>query len=152
MILHEKADEILRDVGVSGSADLYTALSLGRLFWPELTVVDGAVFLALRPGDEQEIERRVAGRREAPEGADSYVRGWTEFVESLNTVEVRYLFDLWPQDASRLEEAEDTLAGLLAEVWSARLRAAFPEREFRVVVDDSPESDGPCVVVRQTLR
>ncbi|AZQ32158.1 hypothetical protein EJ357_00590 [Streptomyces cyaneochromogenes] len=147
MGIHEAADDVLRrcaSASFSEAADLYVALSLGRLYWPETRLVNGAVFLALNPGDAEEIERRVAAWNES--GAMT----WSQFVDSFNAFDIRYLFAQWPGYPEALEEAEMFLAQLLLEAWTAKLRSDFPDRAFSVELDDDIESDGPRILVRQT--
>ncbi|MEV8388838.1 MULTISPECIES: hypothetical protein [unclassified Streptomyces] len=147
MDIHEVADDILRrceNSHFSEAADLYVALSLGRLFWPETRLANGSVFLALNVGDAEEIDRRIAAWSEAGEMT------WSQFVDSSNTFEVRYLFANWPGNSEVVEEAELRLAQFLLEAWAAKLRSDFPDRGFSVELDGNTASDGPCILVRQT--
>jgi hypothetical protein len=146
MGIHEVADDVLRrcaNAQFSEAADLYVALSLGRLFWPETRLVNGAAFLALNVGDAEEIERRIATWSESGKMA------WSQFVDSFNTFEVRYLFANWPGSSEAVGNAELCLAQLLLEVWAAKLRSDFPDRRFSVELDGDIASDGPCILVRQ---
>ncbi|WP_139134563.1 hypothetical protein [Streptomyces sp. TP-A0874] len=129
----------------SEAADLYVALSLGRLFWPETRLANGTVFLALNVGDAEEIDRRVAAWSESGE------MEWSQFVDSFNTYEVRYLFANWPDNSANMEDAELCLAQLLIEAWTAKLRSDFPDRVFSIELDGDVVSEGPCILVRQTV-
>ncbi|MEU7182036.1 MULTISPECIES: hypothetical protein [Streptomyces] len=145
--IHEVADDVLRrcaNAQFPEAADLYVALSLGRLFWPETRLLNGAAFLALNAGDAEEIDRRVAAWSESGEMT------WGQFVDSFNTFEVRYLFANWPGNSEVVEDAELCLAQLLLEAWAAKLRSDFPDRMFSVELDGDIASDGPCILVRQT--
>ncbi|MGW2525358.1 hypothetical protein ACWC09_52265 [Streptomyces sp. NPDC001617] len=62
MALNQMIDTILgavfRDADLSNSfayfeknSNLYTALALGRLFWPDVAVIHESLFLILREGD-----------------------------------------------------------------------------------------------------
>ncbi|MFT2016422.1 hypothetical protein ACMA1D_11345 [Streptomyces sp. 796.1] len=147
MGIHEAVDDVLgrcADARFSESANLYVALSLGRLFWPETKLVNGSVFLALNAGDAEEIERRVIARGESGEMA------WRQLVDSFNTFEIRYLFADWSGSSEAVEDAELCLTQFLLEAWAAKLRSDFPDRRFSVELDGDSASDGPCILVRQT--
>jgi hypothetical protein len=56
MGIHEVADDVLRrctNAQFPDAADLIVALSLGRLFWPETRLANGAAFLAFNVGDAE---------------------------------------------------------------------------------------------------
>lgn len=156
MTLNQRIDAILRsvypDVDQSGSvghfekvSNLYEALALGRIFWSDVAVIHGAVFVILRENDAREIESRMSARVAAVAGAVN----WDLFVDSFNRFEVRHLFLCWPGDREISGEAEFLLAELLVETWSARLKNKFPDREFSVSIEDPVGEEGPCVLISQ---
>ncbi|MEU8964873.1 hypothetical protein AB0C89_24645 [Streptomyces sp. NPDC048491] len=156
MTLNQRIDGVLDLVSAgadrSGSADfeassnIYAALALGRLFWPDLETVGGAVFVILHDGDARQVENRISARE------CSAVRNmdWGAFVESFNRFEVRHLFRAWPGFPEVLSQAEFLLAETLVETWSAKLAASFVDREFSVSIEEPVSEEGPCVLVSQT--
>lgn len=156
MALNQRIDTILgyvfRDVNLSPSSayfeensNLYAALALGRLFWPDVAVIHDSPFLILHEGDVLEIKSRIAAQVEsAPRGVQ-----WRDFVDSFNRFEVRHLFRSWSGFPEISSEAEFLLAELLVEMWSARLDTAFSDREFSVFVEEPVGDEGPCVLISQ---
>ncbi|MFN3180640.1 MAG: hypothetical protein ACE37F_01510, partial [Nannocystaceae bacterium] len=95
-----------------------------ELFWPELREFQGMVLLADLVEDHED-EARVAALLQ--QHGDR-----TEVEKAFNLVEVPLLFGKRAGEAT--EEEVDFLAERLREMWSARLKACFPQREFLVEV------------------
>lgn len=127
------------------SSNIYTALALSRLFWPDVVVIDDAAFVVLHEGDARQVENRMSAQKSSTDGSME----WRVFVESFNRFEVRHLFRSWSGFPEVSSEAEFLLAEILVEIWSARLRSLFTDREFSAFIEDPVSEEGPCVVVSQ---
>ena len=110
------------------------AAAASLFFWPNFVEYRGFVFLKFA-FDEQAIENwfsELGGDGKAVESVANHVHLWDVF-------------------AANTDAENRVLAGLasrLAEMWSAALGCAFPDREFLVTVTDESEDYGPTVSFR----
>lgn len=116
-------------IGFRGNMEL--AIGFGELFWPDYLEVNGCIFRA-SDVDEQDAE-------------------WYErTLRSLDGDETRleklrnhlHIWDLFPRDATEPPPTRIQclyLARLLREMWEAKLRREFPDRDIQVIVNDQDE-------------
>ena len=158
MTINQRADELLKNVYTKVeagqdsryfevSSSLFSALSLVRIFWPDTTIVEDAVFITLEEGDRAQIEDSIANAQVSQGG--SLDSEWREFVESFNRFEVRHFFRNWPGFPEVSYNAELLLAEAIVEIWSAMLSTRYSDRTFTTFIEHPVDSEGACVVVRQ---
>ncbi|MFJ9941284.1 hypothetical protein [Streptomyces erythrochromogenes] len=122
----------------SEEGDVMEALKYAYLYWPNLFELHGAVFLALQGDDERETADRLS--TPVADGQSGWgALSWTGMVDSYNVFEVEQLFRRWRGPAEVSEDAHRALGEFLVQMWSARLAAAYPSREFAVRLIEADE-------------
>ncbi|WP_332757235.1 hypothetical protein [Streptomyces sp. MT206] len=128
--------------------DVMEALQYAYLYWPNLFELHGAVFLGLQGDDERETADRLS--TPVADGQPGWApMSWTEMVDSYNVFEVEQLFRRWRGPAEVSEDAHRVLGEFLVQMWSARLAAAYPSREFDVRLIEADEDMDLRVQVTQ---
>lgn len=112
------------------------ALMYSELFWPEFREFQGMVLLADVVEDDEDEARVDALLRQHGDR--------TEVEKAFNLVEVPLLFGEAAGEAT--EEEADFLAERLREMWTARLKLCFPQREFHIEV--CPRNEGTEISLR----
>jgi len=140
------SDDPVSYFGAAGNA--VDALMYGRLYWPELVELHGAVFLALDGNDEADIAERLAtpvadGHPDWPE------LSWVEAVDSFNIFEIEHLFGQWRGSVELYRDVHRELGCLLARAWEGRLVTAYPLRRFTVILIEPDDSMGLRIEVSQ---
>jgi hypothetical protein len=107
-----------------------------RLFWPDFVEMDDMVFLKGELADAADLERVRAALRAF--GGDK-----RKTQESLNTVEIAYLFGQRRGELTVSEYAE--LVQIIATMWRSRLEVSFPNRQTQVVVIPRDESQEAAI-------
>jgi hypothetical protein len=110
------------------------AVAFADLFWPEFEIRDGCIL-------------RTAGLSDA-----TFRQWWVSTDGDQQRVEralnLLHVGELVPSDPSASPEMLRFLAETLADMWLARLRQLFPDREF-VVRAELDEPAGPTVLCYQ---
>ncbi|MEV8378125.1 hypothetical protein AB0P21_35630 [Kribbella sp. NPDC056861] len=133
--------------GEAGSAT--EALMYSWLYWPDLVELYGAVFLLLSDANEEYISERL-GASVGDEHPDWAPLAWADAIDSFNWFEVSYLFRSWSGLTDELhDDLHRELGSRLIPVWSARLTAAYPDREFSVTLLEPDDSVGWRIQVSQ---
>ncbi|PKL77347.1 MAG: hypothetical protein CVV27_05765 [Candidatus Melainabacteria bacterium HGW-Melainabacteria-1] len=122
-------------------SDLEMAVFYSELFFPELIVHDGGVFIkaAIDLEGENSLYNHMKRQpdlysRSAIEAKINYTRVWDLFSKQHNNDELYII-----------------LAKRLAFIWDAYLKKLYPDRQFEVVYDENPEEYelGPAVTFFQ---
>jgi hypothetical protein len=121
-------DQILDLIWEHG--DLFQALLLHRLFFPELAEIDGHVVLKEYIAEEGQVDAlRVLLRAESPQNA----------LEGYRWREIPYQF-------TKLENVPDEavaqLATLMTQSWAAHLATQYPDRRWSASVVDLKAAGG----------
>jgi hypothetical protein len=128
----------LRDMVYAFGSPL-EALMYSELLWPEFVEIDGMVFLKGTIEDDED-------RKRLKEVFEQYTGDIARTEEDFNLVEVPS--DLFGRRAAETTEEQDRwLAKRLAEMWDARLKLLYPEREFVVKVLAPEETGGDIGIV-----
>ena len=105
------------------------AVAVARLVVPSLIEVRGCALLAWRY-DEANFDEwwnRLEGDVPRIEAVMNHIHLWDVFLDEVN------------------EDAARDLVALLERTWRLALAAAFPDRDFVVIVGDDPEDYGPTI-------
>jgi hypothetical protein len=129
----DKTDDLLDLVWRHGT--LLDALMYRELFWPEFVEIDGMVFW--RGQTYEEDAERIRTTLASKNGD----RTATE--QSYNYVEIPPLFGNPDPSGDTSDEMDDDLVRSLVEMWHAKLRNAYPNRNF--VVEFVPADAGANV-------
>ncbi|WP_245556059.1 hypothetical protein [Actinopolyspora mortivallis] len=125
----------------------FQGLMFAWLYWPRLIEIHGAVFLCLNGEDESYI-RELLSTPVADGHSDWLPMSWKNVVDNFNWFEVLHLFGLHVPPDEYVVPASEQIAEILVESWSARLKVAYPEREFSVSLMDSDTEDVGIEVVQ----
>ena len=128
---------VLDFVGAFGS--VLDALMYSRLFWPEFIEIDGMVFLKDNTDDHEDRSR-------VEKVLNDYGGDRSQTEKSFNLTEIPSV--IFGQGIGESTEEEDEiLAALLCEMWSARLKAVYPSRHFKVEVWQPEVTGGEIAIV-----
>lgn len=118
---------------LSETGDFQRAVLWSKLFWPEFVEQDGGVFLAenFTPETYEQWRKELAGDMREIERAMNHVHVYDLFLNSPDN----------DVDAAVYEY----LARVLAQCWTAALKAAFPDRSFDVRSRSADEDYGPTL-------
>lgn len=92
-------------------------LAYAALFWPDFTTIDDCVLLG--PGVPETYSQWKASHPNDPSGIEAVLNH-------------RHLFDLFPNGTEPSGELVRLFGMMLRDMWSAKLRRDFPDREFVV--------------------
>jgi hypothetical protein len=128
----QKTEEFDPRSFIMANSTLAEGVALSMIMWPEFVEYRNAVFLKI-VFDQDVIDR------------------WFDVQDDCGTVEslVNHVH-VWDMFVVRTEieaAAAVFLAEKICEMWRAALKARFPDRSFRVTVDNRPEQYGPTLVL-----
>jgi len=106
------------------------AVGYAALFWPDFTTIDSCVLLG--PRVPETYTQWKASHPNDPSGIEAVLNH-------------RHLFDLFLSSAEPSGELVHLFGRLLKDMWTAKLRRDFPDREFIVSFPEEfdPEVDDP---------
>lgn len=114
---------------IYSSGTIEVAIALGEMFWPDYFEFDNCVFR----GDASHEEKI---RKSYPETLLSLKNDRAKVERLLNHLHV---WDIFARAAGDPQPSRDQclyLARLLREMWEGKLQRDFPERSFKVVVNE----------------
>ncbi len=112
------------------------ALMYGKLFWPDFVEFEGMVFLETLLQSNEDRSRVLAALEKS---------SMAEVERSFNRFEMPT--DFFASHRVPITDEENlNLTRKMAETWRARLAQAFPERQFTVEVEESPDASPTLVV------
>lgn len=117
-------------------------LACSKLFWPDLVEFRGMTFHRMAMEDEKD-EQRVEDALAGGQGDPGKLR---DIEASFNIVEIS---DLSAKSGMGSEELDWELAQVLGKMWRARLRDAYPAREFVVDVIRDVGDGAPAVTFHE---